>query len=112
MVNAICYLVAITLVIVDLICFALLKLIPNKLSFYYIIPIMILYSCEMLLFLWALHSNNMITLRLIWSIFSIVGLFISSFIIFTQQVNTLHIIAFILGVTSIIIFIISGINDK
>ena len=108
--DIICYFVAFIVVIIDLICFNLLKLIPNQISFYYIIPIMILYSCEIILFFWAFHSNNIMSLRLIWSIFTIFGLVISSVVIFKEQVSNLHIVAFILGVISILIFIISGIK--
>ena len=106
MLSSIGVLVSSFLVIIDLISFYTLNLLSTKqISIYWIIPVMILYSCQLLLFLWGIQSNTMATVNFIWTVCSIIGITITAFFIFREQLSTLQIIAFCLALLSIILFI-------
>lgn len=104
------YFIAIALVVTDLICFSILRIInSNQISFYWIIPLMVAYGFELLLILWALRNTNIKSINLLWSIFSIIIFVLSSVFIYRENVNTLHIVAFFIGAISVILFIVSDI---
>lgn len=97
------------LVIVNLLSFYCLNLVSTKqISIYWIIPIMILYSSQLLLFLWCIQNNSMATVNFIWTICSIIGITITSILIFREQLTTLQIISFSLGIICIILFLYSN----
>jgi drug/metabolite transporter (DMT)-like permease len=102
------YFIAIALVLIDLFCFYILRIIQsNQISFYWIIPIMIAYGFELLLILWALRNINLKSINLLWSVFSIIIFVLSSYLIYREKVNTLHVVAFFIGALSVILFIVS-----
>lgn len=97
------------LVIIDIICFTLLNIVNiYNLSFYYVIPIMVLYSTELLLFLWGLRSNNIAVLNITWALFSFMCIIISGFLFYKYSLTNIQLVAFIFGAISILLFLFSN----
>ena len=102
-------LITFLLVIIDIICFTLLNIVyVYNYPYYYIIPIMALYSTELLIFLWGLRTNNIAVLNITWALFSFMCIITSGFFFYKQKITTLQLCAFILGSISIIMFLSSN----
>jgi hypothetical protein len=111
MLSSLGVLVAFLLVTVDLISFYLISLISrNKISYYYIYPLMVFYSLELLLFLWGIQSNSMATINVIWTVCSIIGITITGIFFFQQEFTNIQVVAFIFAIISVILFLYSNPN--
>jgi multidrug transporter EmrE-like cation transporter len=111
MLSSLGVLVAFLLVTVDLISFYMISLISrNKISFYYIYPLMVFYSLELLLFLWGIQSNSMATINVIWTVCSIIGITITGIFFFQQEFTNIQVVAFIFAIISVILFLYSNPN--
>jgi hypothetical protein len=80
-----------------------------NLSYYYIIPIMVLYGSEILIFFWGLRTNNIAVLNITWALFSFICIISSGFLFYKHSITNLQLAAFILGVISIFMFLFSNI---
>jgi len=69
---------------------------------------MLVFSVEIVVFYWGVHTNSVIIISIIWSIFYIVGIVISGVILYQIHYSVVNMIAFLLACTSIILLAIDN----
>jgi hypothetical protein len=98
--------IGLLLVIVDIISFALLNMVYlQRISNLYLLPIMFLYSTELILLLWGLLTNFMASLNVIWTVLSIIGITVTGVLFFKEPISASQTLAFIFAAISILLFL-------